>query len=50
MDSTNRLQEAIKQTQLAKRDVEDPDVSQNLEKCLRSLQNGLESLKEDGEI
>ena len=47
MEVTNRLEEAIKQVRLAKQEVEKPEVSQDLEDCLESLQNGLESLEEN---
>jgi len=45
MDVTDRLQEAIKQTKIAKQEVGESEVSRNLEQALESLQNGLESLE-----
>lgn len=47
MKVTNRIQEAIKQTRLAKQEVEESEVSRDLEQALESLQNGLESVKKD---
>jgi len=47
MDVTNRLQEATKQIRLAKQEVEDPEVNQELERALESLQDGLESFDKE---
>ena len=47
MKATNRLKEAIKQARLAKQEVEDPDVSQELEDTIEGLQNSLEALEDD---
>ena len=48
MEVTNRLQEAIKQTDLAIEDVSQPDVRRDLEQARESLREGLESLDERG--
>jgi len=48
MEVKNRLQEAIKQTRIAKQEVENSEVSQDLEQALESLQNGLEALEKEG--
>ena len=47
MKVTNRLKEAIKQAQLGKQEVDDPDVSQELEDAIEALQNALEPLEDD---
>lgn len=49
MEVTARLEEAIKQTRLAKQEVERSEASQYLEQGLESLQDGLESLEKEDE-
>jgi len=44
---TNRLKEAIKQTQIVKDEVDDPEVSQELELALESLQNAVALLEDN---
>lgn len=46
---TTRLEEAIKQVQLAKQEVAEPEVARELEESLESLQSALESLEENRE-
>lgn len=46
MDVTNRLEEAIKQVRLAMQEIEDPDVSKDLEEGRESLRKALEALEE----
>ncbi|NLV08010.1 hypothetical protein [Haloarcula rubripromontorii] len=47
MKVKNRLQEALKQVQLAKEEVDRSDVSQELDQSLEALQNALESFEDD---
>jgi hypothetical protein len=49
MEVTARLEEAIKQTRLAKQEVERSEASRSLEQGLESLQDGLESLEKEDE-
>jgi len=44
---TNRLKEALKQIRIVKEEVDDPEVSQELEHALEALQNAVESLEDD---
>jgi len=47
MEVKNRLQEANKQVRLAKEEVDQSDVAQELEQSLEALQNALEALDDD---
>jgi len=47
MEVESRLQEAIKQIQLAKQEVDQSDVSQELDQSLESLQTALEAFDDD---
>ena len=49
MEVTNRLQEAIKQTRIAKQEVEESEVIRDLEQALELLEKGLESLEKQDE-
>jgi hypothetical protein len=44
---TNRLKEAIKQIRIVQEEVDDPEVSGELERALEALQNAVESLEDD---
>lgn len=44
---TNRLKEAIKQIRIVKEEVDDSEVSQELEQAREALQNAVESLEDD---
>jgi len=44
---TNRLKEAIKQIRIVKEEVDDPEVSGELERALEALENAVESLEEN---
>ena len=44
---TGRLKEAIKQIKIVKEEVDDPEVSEELERALEALQNPVESLEGD---
>ncbi|WP_158600461.1 hypothetical protein [Haloarcula sp. Atlit-7R] len=43
----NRLKEAIKQIQIVKEEVDDPEVSAELEQALEALENAVESLEDN---
>jgi len=47
MEVKNRLQEAIKQIQLAKQEVDQSDVSQELDQSLEALQDAVETLDDE---
>ena len=47
MKVENRIQEAIKQIQLAKQEVDQSDVSQELDQSLEALQDAVEALDDD---
>ncbi|MGB9950878.1 hypothetical protein ACOZ4F_00515 (plasmid) [Haloarcula marismortui] len=47
MEVKNRLQEAVKQIQLVKQEVNQSDVSQELDQSLEALQNALEAFNDD---
>jgi len=47
MNMTNRVKEPIKQTQLAKQEVEDSAVSKELERALEALEDASETLEDD---
>ncbi|WP_336339408.1 hypothetical protein [Haloarcula brevis] len=47
MKVTNRVKEAIKQTRLAKQEVDDSTVSKELEHALEALEDALETLEDD---
>jgi len=47
MKVTNRVKEAIKQTRLAKQEVDDSGVSEELERALEALQDASETLEDD---
>ncbi|WP_158600560.1 hypothetical protein [Haloarcula sp. Atlit-7R] len=47
MEVKNRLQEALKQISLAKEEVDQSDVAQELEQSLEALHNALEALDEE---
>lgn len=47
MDAAGRLREAIKQTQIAHQEVEETEVSREVEQALESLQNALEPLEKE---
>jgi hypothetical protein len=47
MEVTNRLEESIKQIRIVKEEVENSEVSQDLEEGIGAIQNALESLEED---
>jgi len=47
VDLTSRLKEAIKQARLAKQEVDDADVAEELEDVLEALQDALEALEDD---
>jgi hypothetical protein len=47
MELSDRIEEAVKRVRLAKQEVEDPDVSYDLEHSLEALQDALESLEDD---
>jgi len=44
---TNRVEEAIKQTRLAKQEVDDSSVSKKLEHALEALKDASETLEDD---
>ena len=44
---SNRLKEAIKQIRIVKEEVDDPEVSGELEQALEALENAVESLEND---
>jgi hypothetical protein len=46
MDTPNRIQEAIKQTDIAIREVSQPDVRRELEQARENLREALESVDE----
>jgi len=43
---TNRLDEAIKQIRIVKEEVDDPEVSEELEQALEALQSAVVSLED----
>jgi|GEM_PF-1772405 len=45
---SNRLKEAIKQIRIVKENLDDPEMSGELEQALEALQNAVESLEDDG--
>ncbi|GGM53313.1 hypothetical protein GCM10009006_38000 [Haloarcula argentinensis] len=44
----NRLKEAIKQVQIVKEEIDDTEVTQDLEQALKSLEDAVERLENDG--
>ncbi|QUJ73970.1 hypothetical protein [Haloarcula marismortui] len=47
MDVTDRVKEAIKQTRLAKQEVDDADVSEELKDAIEALEDASETLADD---
>ncbi|WP_434530076.1 hypothetical protein ACODNH_02125 (plasmid) [Haloarcula sp. NS06] len=47
MEVTNRVKEAIKQTRLAKQEVDDSTVPKELENALEALEDASETLEDD---
>jgi len=47
MEVTNGVKEAIKQARLAKQEVDDTSVSEELERALGALQDASETLEDD---
>ena len=45
---SNRLKESIKQIRIVKENLDDPEMSGELEQALEALQNAVESLEDDG--
>ncbi|GAA5434552.1 hypothetical protein Hjap01_04044 [Haloarcula japonica] len=43
----SRMKEAIKQIRIVKEDIDDPEVTQELEQALESLENAVEMLEND---